>query len=195
MTVRCPTRHYSLILHSPMQPPRRLAVVPPSRRDLAAVLLPLHLDIMTVASWVHGGPLALPAPPPPGQVNDSGASRHSANEIDRVVTTVLLHLHLGIMTLTGRVHGGPLALPVELSSRDLTAVLLLMHLVLMVVTRRVHNGPLALPAPTPTGPGNGNVATQVMITMIKRLVEVTMTSSPKITNTSGTSTIDDTEWP
>ena len=114
--------------------------------------------------------------------------------IDLVVTTVLLHLHPGIMTLTGRVHGGPLALPVELSSRDLTAVLLLMHLVLMMVSRRVHNGPLALPAPTPTGPENGNVATQVMITMMKRLVEVTITSSPKITNTSGTSTIDNTEF-
>ena len=146
--------------------------------DLAAVLLPLQLKIMTVTSWVHGRHLALTVAPS-----------------SRDLTAVFLYHNLGRMMVTRRVHGGPLALPVELSSRDLTAVLLLMHLVLMMVTRRVHNGPLALPAPTPTGPANGNVATQVMITMMKRLVEVTMTSSPKITNTSGTSTIDDTELP
>ena len=91
MTVRPPTRHYSSIIHSAMPPPRRLAVVPPSRRDLA---LPLHLDIMTVASWVHGRPLALPVAPS-----------------SRDLTAVLLPLHLGIMTVTRRVHDGPLALP------------------------------------------------------------------------------------
>ena len=143
--------------------------------DLAAVLLPLQLKIMTVTSWVHGRHLALPVAPS-----------------SRDLTAVLLHLNLGRMMVTRRVHGGTLALPVDPSSRDLTAVLLPLHLVLMMVTRRVHDGPLALPAPTPTGPANGNVATQVMITMITRLVEVTMTSSPK---TSRTSTLDEREWP
>ena len=78
MTVPRQTRHYSSIIHSAMLPPQRLAVVPPSRRDFAAVLLPLHLE-MTVPSWVHGGPLALPAPPPPGQVNGCGARLHDAH--------------------------------------------------------------------------------------------------------------------
>ena len=113
--------------------------------DLAAVVLPLHLNIMTVTSWVHGRHLALPVAPS-----------------SRDLTAVFLHLNLGRMMVTRRVHGGTLALPVELSSRD-------------------------LPAPTPTGPANSNVATQVMITMITRLVEVTMITSPK---TSQTSTID-----
>ena len=147
------------------------------------MLLPLHLGIMTVAGRVHDGPLALPAPPPPRQVNGSGARLHN--------------VHPALLS-TGAVSTPTPDIPIEGRGNKrvatMTAVLLLMHLVLMMVSRRVHNGPLALPAPTPTGPANGNVATQVMITMIKRLVEVTMTSSPKITNTSGTSTIDHTEF-
>ena len=106
--------------------------------DLAAVLLPLQLKIMTVTSWVHGRHLALPVAPS-----------------SRDLTAVFLHLNLGRMMVSRRVHGGTLAVPVELSSRD-------------------------LPAPTPTGPANGNVPTQGMITMITRLVKVTMTTSPKI---------------
>ena len=62
--------------------------------DLAAVLLPLQLKIMTVTSWVHGRHLALPVAP-------------SSQDL----TAVLLPLHRGIMTVTRRVHDGPLALP------------------------------------------------------------------------------------
>ena len=76
-----------------MPPPQRLPIVSPSSRDLAAVLLPLHLDIMTVTSWVHGGPLALPVA-----------------LISWDLSAVLLLLPLVIMIVIRRIHDGPLAL-------------------------------------------------------------------------------------
>ena len=105
---------------------RHLALpVAPSSQDLTAVLLPLHRGIMTVTRRVCDGPLgplALPAPPPPGQVNGSGARLHN--------------VHPALLS-TGAVSTPTPDIPIEGRGNKrvatMTAVLLLMHLVLMMV--------------------------------------------------------------